>query len=103
MKKELIILNELSSLFVDGRKYKIEFYNRVDVQFGGSLFVEIDFTDDELSFVKSIIRDRIINGYGMVIDCPKLDTNFNPIPKCFKLIFILENYMKEMDLTQNFS
>lgn len=92
MKKELVLLNELSSLFIEDRSYKIEYSVLIPI-IGlnkGSLHIEIEFTDEELDFVKKTTKGRIIDGHGVLLDLPTRDGKGNPIKKCLCFMFVLE-------------
>lgn len=100
MKKEIVLLNELSFLFNDdSRKYSI---GASKGEHSSNLCVEIDYTDHELKRVRDIVKDTLIDDFGMVLDVPSINSDGEKIPKCFSILMVPKDRMKNFDLSQNY-
>jgi len=81
MKKFLIVLNKLVLLFENKKQYKVEICGP------NMISIEIDYTEEDLQFVKNVLNDTLISDYEILLDTPTIDLNFNKINKCLIIIF----------------
>jgi hypothetical protein len=97
MKKEIVLLNELNFLFTDDtREFSLGLSKGKHTS---SLLIEIDYTDHELKRVRDIIKDTLIDDFGMVLNVPLINSNEL---KRFSIIMVPKDRMGEMDLSQNY-
>ncbi len=91
MKKELVVLNELSFLFNDNnREYKIKYSNYLTGLNKGNLIIEIDFTKEESGNVISILKNKVIDGHGVLVTFPVMYGDGELINKCIDIVFVEE-------------